>query len=195
MELNGWPAVAVLSAPLVVMSILLIVHARRGSANRRSPVPAQIATGRYGIPIPEERTPRAAEPRRPMPSAPPRAGVDELLTSIAKATASGDERRLCELRLALAETYMTTGRATEASDNLRHSIRISARLGMRDAHARARLELGDIARASGDLTTACEHWQIARGLFFDLKSAAELESAEARMQANGCPTDWVLNDF
>ena len=52
-----------------------------------------------------------------------------------------------------------------------------------------------MARKSGDLTTACEHWQIARGLYVELKKEGELEQVEARMHDNGCPTDWVLNDF
>ena len=62
-------------------------------------------------------------------------------------------------------------------------------------HAEARLELAEIARASGDLTTACEHWQIARGLFSDLKHAKGRGKAETLMREHGCPTDWVLNDF
>ena len=61
--------------------------------------------------------------------------------------------------------------------------------------AMARLELGDLARACGDLTTACEHWQMARALFTDLKRPAETVAAEKRMESAGCPTDWVLNQF
>ena len=51
------------------------------------------------------------------------------------------------------------------------------------------------ARAAGDLTTACEHWQIARSLFEEGSQKAKAENVEARMKRFGCPTDWVLNDF
>jgi hypothetical protein len=55
--------------------------------------------------------------------------------------------------------------------------------------------LGDLAHKDGDLTTACEHWQIARALFVELKQDGAHESVEVRMLRNGCPTDWVLTDF
>ena len=48
---------------------------------------------------------------------------------------------------------------------------------------------------SGDLTTACEHWQIARALFHELKQGRDHAAVETRMLRNGCPTDWVLTDF
>jgi hypothetical protein len=95
----------------------------------------------------------------------------------------------------MARQELGAGRVAEASDHLRKSIRLATKLGSKPVHAQARLELGDIACASGDLTTACEHWQIARGLFFELKHKGTLDATEARMRQNGCPTDWVLNDF
>ncbi len=52
-----------------------------------------------------------------------------------------------------------------------------------------------IGRGSQDLTTACEHWQIARGLFFDMNDRELHKTAEGLMLRHGCPTDWVLTDF
>jgi hypothetical protein len=78
---------------------------------------------------------------------------------------------------------------------LRKSIRGAAGAELKETHARARLALGDLAHESGDLTTACEHWQIARALFHELKQSREHDAAEQRMLRNGCPTDWVLTDF
>ncbi len=62
-------------------------------------------------------------------------------------------------------------------------------------HAKARVALGDLAHANGDPTTACEHWQIARALFHELKQAAITPRSRRACCKNGCPTDWVLTDF
>ncbi len=107
----------------------------------------------------------------------------------------GAEAELSGLYLALARDRLADHRSDEAGELLRKSIRLAAKLGQKQTHAGARLELGDLVREQGDLTTACEHWQIARGLFHELKRAGELAAAEKRMRQNGCPTDWVLNDF
>jgi len=120
---------------------------------------------------------------------------EALKTAIERAERNGEQAKLPSLFIALASYRLGAGDMIEASDLLRKSIRLSASLGRDDDHARARLELGDIARAAGDLTTACEHWQIARKLYQDLSRTAELASAESRMSDHGCPTDWVLNDF
>lgn len=98
-------------------------------------------------------------------------------------------------RLATAREAIERGGNDEAAALLRQIIREASGLGERGIEADARLALGDIARRGGDLTSACEHWQLARGLFQDLKRAADLAATEARMRAVGCPTDWVLNDF
>jgi hypothetical protein len=97
--------------------------------------------------------------------------------------------------LARAQEFLDAGNADEAATQLRLCIRLSSKLKEARTEARARLELGDIARASGDLTTACEHWQLARALFADVHQPAELHAAEARMERAGCPTDWVLTQF
>lgn len=197
MELTGWWGAAGLAAPLAVLVAVMAFHARTG--RRRGPqiVPPEIATGRYGTPVLDRRPPMRpvaapVRPPKPLVSAMP---LEELLTAIAAAERSGDEKRLAALYVGLARQHVSTGRTDEAAGVLRQSIRIASRLGLAAEHAAARLELGDIALAGGDLTTACEHWQIARGLYFELKAAHELEAAETRMQRTGCPTDWVLNDF
>ncbi len=197
MDLTGWPAVAVLSSPFAIL-ILVILASFRPRWQRRGPAltrPAEMATGRYGTAIPAGPAPGgvplAGTPLAPRSLAP----RDELLVALDRAEAAGDERALATLYLARGRQALATGDTAEAGDKIRRSIRISSRLGLKDVHAVARIELGDMAHASGDLTTACEHWQIARGLFFDMQKAEALQSVEARMQQNGCPTDWVLNDF
>jgi hypothetical protein len=97
--------------------------------------------------------------------------------------------------LGRAEEFLAAGNADEAATQLRLCIRLSSKLKDARTEARARLELGDLARASGDLTTACEHWQLARALFADVRQPTESTAAELRMERAGCPTDWVLNQF
>jgi tetratricopeptide (TPR) repeat protein len=141
--------------------------------------------GRYGAPLASAAAPVDAR----------EAELGTLAARASRAEARGEEREALDLHLAVARKKQELGRLDEAADSLRRTIRLAARLGNKEAQARARLDLGDLARARGDLTTACEHWQIARGLFFELKQARELKEAETRMRDHGCPTDWVLNDF
>ncbi len=96
---------------------------------------------------------------------------------VEKAERSRDTSALPRLYLALAQAQLVQGLGGEAAGNLRRSIRLSSELGQREVHAQARLELGDLARAEGDLTSACEHWQMARSLFHDLGNAKMLSAA------------------
>jgi hypothetical protein len=99
------------------------------------------------------------------------------------------------LYLMLAHCRMTDGAKSQAEDLLRKSLRVSAGARFKDVQAKARVALGDLAFESGDRSTACEHWQIARALFHELKQTGEHAAVEGRMLKNGCPTDWVLTDF
>lgn len=108
---------------------------------------------------------------------------------------TGAQARLPGLYLLLAQSRLAAGKTAEAEEILRKSIRAAASLKIKDVHAKARVTLGDLAHGSGDLTTACEHWQIARALFHELKQVPEHDAVESRMLKNGCPTDWVLTDF
>lgn len=197
MELWGWPGVAAISVPLVLLVASLVLHAidaRRG--RRRAAEAARTATGRYGKPVGHMggSAPQVAEAER-APDAPRRRRLEDVLSAVAEAEARRDERRLAALWLELAGHEIASGRTDEAAATLRKSIRVASRLGLKNEHAAARLELGDLSRLAGDLTTACEHWQIARGLYFELERRTELAAAETRMSETGCPTDWVLNDF
>ena len=59
----------------------------------------------------------------------------------------------------------------------------------------SRMMLGDISKIEGDLTTACEHWQLARDLYARCNEKGKSAEVEGRMRENQCPTDWVLNEF
>lgn len=114
---------------------------------------------------------------------------------IKQAEAENDHAALAGLHLAFARTEIARRRHEPAAEHLRSSIRASAKSRNASVQAEARLELAELARAAGDLTTACEHWQIARGLFHGLKQQESLDETERLMRQHGCPTDWVLNDF
>lgn len=187
-----------------------VPHTREPSAPLReigpvvsAPVTPAPTAGRAKTPVPDDGDEAAkAEAAAAAAEAAKRAAIEEarrrrteLDGDIRAAQSANLEEKLASLLLERARCTIEDGAVGEGAEQLRSSIRISARLGLKELHAAARLELGDLARASGDLTTACEHWQIARGLFYDLKTARALEHAETRMRQNGCPTDWVLNDF
>jgi hypothetical protein len=100
-----------------------------------------------------------------------------------------------ETLLERAHLHLAAGASEEATAQLRLCVRLASKLKQPAIEAAARLELGDLARASGDLTTACEHWQMARALYAALRRDIDTRAAELRMERARCPSDWVLNQF
>ena len=118
-----------------------------------------------------------------------------LLAAVKEAEADGQVKRLPGLYLSLARWRLESEETSAAEELLRKCILAATTGDQKDCHARGRLALGDIALSKGDPVTACEHWQIARSLFRELRLSQEHDTVEARMRRNGCPTDWVLTDF
>jgi hypothetical protein len=118
-----------------------------------------------------------------------------LMAAVGEAEAAGQFGRLPGLYLSLAHWRLDAGESGVAEDLLRKSIRGATTADLKETHAKARVALGDIAHTNGDLATACEHWQIARALFRELRRGRDHDAVDTRMQRNGCPTDWVLTDF
>jgi hypothetical protein len=139
-------------------------------------------------PVRTETVPLAVAKLSPMDGA-------ALMAAVGEAEADGQVGRLPGLYLSLARWRLEAGETAAAAELLRKSIRGATTTDLKDTHAKARLALGDIAQGAGDLATACEHWQIARSLFRELRQPRDHDAVEARMQRNGCPTDWVLTDF
>ncbi len=108
---------------------------------------------------------------------------------------AGDQEALAGLYLERARLDISNGDTDAAGDQLRKSIMLATSHNLKNIHASARLELAEISEAEGDMTTACEHWQMARGLFHDLDAQDDIKKTDTRMLSNGCPTDWVLTDF
>jgi hypothetical protein len=111
------------------------------------------------------------------------------------ASASGDKSELAPLYLALAREHEKRGDEEARMSALRSAAGCGALHGSEAAHAAARMQLAEAAYASGDLTSACEHWHLARGAYLACGQMDEHARVEKRMRDNGCPTDWVLTDF
>ena len=102
---------------------------------------------------------------------------------------------LAPLFLEMARHHKAAGDEAAYLAALRSAAGLGAQYGPRAAHADARLQLAEAAFNSGDLTGACEQWQMARdALLADGQKEAHAR-VEQRMRDNGCPTDWVLTDF
>lgn len=144
-------------------------------------IKAALAEPAGATPVPVWKKPAKSGVARPVPSRPRPEDDDGVLSP--------------ESLLERARDRISAGAIDDAALQLRLCVRLAAKQKQPDVEANARLELGDLARISGDLTTACEHWQMARSLFTGLRRHADQAAAEKRMENAGCPTDWVLNQF
>lgn len=169
--------VAALLLTLIALALLLWRKRLRASGNATMAEPSAAAK-----PVVFVATPPVVD------SAALRAAIEE-------AEAEDASYRLPGLYMSLAQCRLEEGETRAAADLLRKSIRAATSAGLKEAHARARVALGDIAQGSGDPSTACEHWQIARLIFHDLHQTRDYEAVDVRMRRNKCPTDWVLTDF
>ncbi len=93
------------------------------------------------------------------------------------------------------QAHLAAGAIDAAARDFRACVMLATKLKQPHIGATARLELGDLASAHGDMTTACEHWQMAKAAFADQGRHSELERVSSNMDRAGCPTDWVLNEF
>lgn len=124
------------------------------------------------------------------------AAIDADEIKLREAERRFDDAAVARLSLQLARDLMTNSAPDGiVTSHLRRAIILASRLKDNDTHAAARLELGDIMARQSDLTSACEHWQIARQIFWDQGEKERQNDVDQRMMANHCPTDWVLNDF
>lgn len=185
---TGATWILVFAVALAAFVLLFLFAPRRRTRSALGALQAEVSGAVRVAPIAEQPSP----------------GVDDALVgldsaaikgAVRKAEARGQHEKLPSLYLALARHSLAAEEKADAEEFLRMAIRGAGMADQKDIHAKARLALGDAAHAGGDLTTACEHWQIARTIFLELKQRADHEAVETRMLRNGCPTDWVLTDF
>ena len=175
---------AALVLPLAVLALLIVLLVRRG----RSKV---VAHRRESVaPVADEAPPTVTAPVRDFE----RDSID-IGKRIDAALTGGDKDGLAALYLELARCYAELGNENSRMSALRSAAAYGARHGPHASHAAARLELAEVAYLAGDLTTACEQWQLARTACLEGGHLELHATIEKRMRANGCPTDWVLTDF
>lgn len=121
--------------------------------------------------------------------------LDSIKAEIADALAAKDQAALGQLYLTQGVLLKRDGQSLVAGDVLRKSVMIAMQLKDARLHALGRLELGDVVAEAGDLTTACEHWQMAKRMFLEVRHRSDSEAADERMLEHGCPTEWVLTEF
>ena len=158
-------------AVLVTLGILLVRHiAIRRAAARRAP-----AAQAYSMPVGDE------------------AGA--IGTRIDAAKAQDNKAVLADLYLAQAHAYQKLGDEKARMASLASAAGYASLHGPEATHAIARMQLADAARSTGDMTSACEHWHLAREAFRASGRGEEFARVEKLMRDNGCPTDWVLTEF
>jgi hypothetical protein len=186
-EVGGLPAILILLAPVAVLLIVIARLSRRPKTPRPAPQAGPETPGA----VPAEAAAAPAPVAAPRTEPPPVGWA----VRIRSAAEENDQATLAQLCLSAAHAEISEGHSDAAAEYLREAVRAAARSRTAPVEAEARLALAELARAAGDLTTACEHWQLARALFHDLDETARRDETETLMRNHGCPTDWVLNDF
>lgn len=121
--------------------------------------------------------------------------LDDVMKRLDIVDAKSQPAALAPLYLEIAALHGEDGNEIARMNALRSAAGLAAQHGPRAVHADARLQLAEVAYQTGDLTSACEHWQIARMSLLDDGQKDASARIDQRMRDTGCPTDWVLTDF
>jgi hypothetical protein len=142
---------------------------------------------------------RAARRRGSVKQAYSAAVLDEDAMTIGRridaAKAADNKAVLADLYLAQARAYQKLGHEKARMAALTSAAACASLYGPEASHASARMQLAEAAYSAGDLTSACEHWHLARGAFQASGQTEEHARVEKLMRDHGCPTDWVLTEF
>jgi hypothetical protein len=134
----------------------------------------------------------------PTPLATPVSEADQegaLLLAIAAAKAADDDAVLSGSSVELARLLIARSARQEAAQHLHSAVVAARRSNLPAVHASARIELAELAFRDGDLTSACEHWQMAKLMFHETGRRADRDRMADVMRQHRCPTDWVLTNF
>lgn len=195
-DLIGKLVVAAPVAVLAMLAALLIMRRAKKRASRQEPLHVLGKGSPADTPIetpPGDLTSHAPQPQQQ--GATPEMTAAELELHVQRVEASGETAVLAGLYLVLARKLGEAGHTNRSLEALRSAAGLGAKYGPKSIHGAARLELADIAFRAGDLTLACEHWQLARMAFQEAGEREAHEHVDKRMRDHGCPTDWVLTDF
>lgn len=208
---DGLVHIMLLALPVAVLVTLLMLLARKKSKKPRKSLTANDG-GEGDAPVqkpdagPIPYPPRNDEAMQiALPSSDVRlkpcllpsaeAGLVLIQERLYAAQAGNDRTALAPLYLELARAHRAAGQDSDFQKALRSAAGLASQHGPRAAHADARLELAEAAFIAGDLTSACEHWQLAKTALLDDGQREAHARVEKRMRDQGCPTDWVLTDF
>ena len=118
-----------------------------------------------------------------------------LRRGVERAKIDHDHARSARLSLELARLLLARSVRPEAAALLQSAVRAARQAKLPVIHAEARIELAGIAMEDGDLTSACEHWQMAKTMFHETGRRADQDRIADLMRRHRCPTDWVLTNF
>ena len=174
---------AILAVPVTLMFVLLVLLGRRSRRNRSA------------ASVPSASAPLLAEPQREANAQGIAVQVKQISKRIENELARDNKGALAALYLDLAHGHQKLGDEKARMTALRSAAGYGSLHGPHTFHAAARLELAEAAYLSGDLTSACEQWQLARTAYLEDGQTELSARVDKRMRDNGCPTDWVLTDF
>ena len=120
---------------------------------------------------------------------------DALVGAMATAKAQRDDVLLSRSGVDLARLMLKRAARPQAAVVLQTAALAARRAKLPVVHAEARLELAEIALSDGDLTSACEHWQMAKLMFHESGRRSDQDRVAELMRVQRCPTDWVLTNF
>ena len=180
----------IFAVPVAILSTLvaLLLH-RAGAKSKPQPLRA------FGTSDEVTDQPSSVLLREVEPGNEPELRLRALQTQLAGVNGRVPNPALAPLYLELAKLQHGAGDDVARLSSLRSAAGLAAQHGPRSIHAEARLELAEVAYRCGDLTSACEHWQMARTALLDDGQREAHARVEQRMRDHGCPTDWVLTDF
>lgn len=119
----------------------------------------------------------------------------ELVLSLATAKAERDDASLSRSSVLLARLLIARSERVQAATLLQSAAMVARRAKLPVTHAEARIELAELALVDGDMTSACEHWQMAKLMFHETGRRLDQDRMADIMRQHRCPTDWVLTNF
>lgn len=210
----------VLAVPIAVV-VTLVTLLLNGRSRRRRPMPTDqtkspilrmvaddvahaqplaIATKDTTLPLRSEPTKDVGGvlPSGDQPAVAPLAVDYDIAALEQRATDAEANARFADIApiyLMIAAAHDQSGNGAGRMTALRSAAGLAAKYGPLGAHAEARLALAEVAYQAGDLTGACEQWQLARSALLEDGQTSEHARIDKRMRDHQCPTDWVLTDF
>ena len=204
MDMGGGVDAAAGAVLLGLPWLLLALVAWQSAGRRRGPAPLN---QRLSVIIPAPTVETASVPLQPdageavPPPTPPATLISEsdqegsLLLTISTAKAIDDDAVLSSASVELARLLIARSARQDASQHLHAAVVAARRSNLPGPHAAARIELAELAYRDGDLTTACEHWQMAKLMFHETGRRTDRDRIAEVMLQHRCPTDWVLTNF